>query len=485
MNNYNTQSRPKIHSQQKRVKQTKLKSNNSRRYSTLKPSSSKPSNSKPISKKRMYIDNNGEISLANIRKHSRKHKSNNVSIEIELLKEKHVSKTDFGGYPLDLFFGILFLKMKHKKRFGLPFNMRELITLYSDDIKHNRSFTFIGCMVYKCKDSIINKGLYSSSEEEESSEEESNNSSSSISSNSNSYEIKINLAKNNSNSRTGNSRTSNSRTSNSRTGNSRTSNSRTGNSRTGNSRTSNSIGKMKGGGRPKYTFRKNDFEIELPGRVDITKMVALFNELRKTKRFTAIPLIIRWSCTSNFSGHANILLIDLVKKTIERFEPYGKIHTFDNAEDVVLKTFDSAFSKLIHKSGYTYYKTKRFSPRKGPQFIEEEKVFDVSSNISSEKPGDPEGFCGAWSLWYADLRLSNPKVPRKKLLAKAIKMLKYKNKDSLRAFIRNYATFVVNNRNKFIKKLNIKKHAGTRLTSYVRDLSDKKTAIEQLLKTEK
>ena len=460
MNNYNTQSRPKIHSQQKRVKQTKLKSNNSRRYSTLKPSnskpsSSKPSNSKPISKKRMYIDNNGEISLANIRKHSRKHKSNNVSIEIELLKEKHVSKTDFGGYPLDLFFGILFLKMKHKKRFGLPFNMRELITLYSDDIKHNRSFTFIGCMVYKCKDSIINKGLYSSSEEEESSEEESNNSSSSISSNSNSYEIKINLAKNNSN------------------------------SRTGNSRTSNSIGKMKGGGRPKYTFRKNDFEIELPGRVDITKMVALFNELRKTKRFTAIPLIIRWSCTSNFSGHANILLIDLVKKTIERFEPYGKIHTFDNAEDVVLKTFDSAFSKLIHKSGYTYYKTKRFSPRKGPQFIEEEKVFDVSSNISSEKPGDPEGFCGAWSLWYADLRLSNPKVPRKKLLAKAIKMLKYKNKDSLRAFIRNYATFVVNNRNKFIKKLNIKKHAGTRLTSYVRDLSDKKTAIEQLLKTEK
>ena len=468
MNNYNTHYKPEIHSKQKRIIQRQSKSSNSRKYNsskntthkpsirkhtTHKPSTKKYKTHKPSSKKRMYIDNNSEISLTSIRKHSRKQSSNNVSTEIELLKEKNVSRTDFGGYPLDLFFGILFLKMKHKKTFGLPFNMRELITLYSDDIKHNRSFTFVGCIVYKCKDSIIDKDLYSSSEEEEeSSEEESNNSSSSISSNSNSYEIKINLAKNNSNS---------------------------------NSRTGTSIEKMKGGARPRYTFHKEDFEIELPGRIDIKKMVELFTELRKTKRFTAIPLIIRWSCTSNFSGHANILLIDLVKKTIERFEPYGKIQTFDDSEETVLKEFDKAFYKLIHTSGYTYQKAEQFNPRKGPQFIEEKKVFDVSSNISSEKPGDPKGFCGAWSLWYADLRLSNPKVPRKKLLAKAMKMLKYKNKVSLRAFIRNYATFVVNNRNKFIKQLNIKKHSRSKLKSYIKDLSDKKTAVEQLLKTEK
>ena len=376
-------------------------------------------------------------------KQNKQNKRNNASTEIELIKEKRVSRTDFGGYPLDLFFGILFLKMKHKKTFGLPFNIRELITLYSDDIKNNRSFTFIGCMVYKCKDSIINKDMYSSSEEEESSEEdESNKPSSKISSINNSYEIKVNLA------------------------------------------TTNSVGKMKGGGRPSYTFRKNDFEIELPGRVDIQKMIGLLNDLRKTKRFTAIPLIIRWSCTSNFSGHANILLIDLVKQTIERFEPYGKIHTFDDSEDSVLKTFDIAFSKMIANTGYTYYKTNRFSPRKGPQYIEEEKVFDVNSDISSEKPGDPEGFCGAWSLWYADLRISNPTVPRKKLLVKAIKMLKYKNKESLRGFIRNYATFVVSRRTKFIKQLKVSHHTTTRLSSYVRDLSNKKTAIEQLLKTE-
>ena len=376
---------------------------------------------------------------------------NNASTEIELIKEKKVSKTSFGGYPLDLFFGILFLKMKHKKTFGLPFNIRDLIKLYSDDIKNNRSFTFIGCMVYKCKDSIINKDLYSSSEELESSEEDiSNNSSSNISSLNQSYEIKVNLA------------------------------------------TNNSVGKgapamkggMQGGGRPKYTFRKKDFEIELPGRVDILQLVSLLNELRKTKRFTAIPLIIRWSCTSNFSGHANILFIDLAKKTFERFEPYGKIHTFDDSEDIVLKSFDIAFSKLIDNTGYKYYKTKRFSPRKGPQYIEEEKVFDVSSNISSEKPGDPEGFCGAWSLWYADLRISNPTVPRRKLLIKAIKTLRYKNTDSLRAFIRNYATFVVKHRTKFIKQLKVKQYSDTRLTSYVKDLSDRKTAIEQLLKTD-
>jgi hypothetical protein len=389
------------------------------------------------SRSRSHSRNNAGDNASRKRSRSRSHNErNNGSVEIDLLKEQKVSRTNFGGYPLDLFFGMLFLKMKHKKTFGLPFKIRDLIKLYSDDIKNNRSFTFIGCMVYKCKDSIINKDLYSSSEEVVSSEESSNNNSSNISSVNKSYEIKVKLEATNS------------------------------------------------GGRPKYTFHKNDFEIELPGRVDIQQFISLLNELRKTKGFTAIPLIIRWSCASNFAGHANILLIDLAKKTIERFEPYGKIHTFGDSENVVLKTFDIAFSKMLNKTEYKYYKTNRFSPKKGPQYIEEEKVFDVNSDISSEKPGDPEGFCGAWSLWYADLRISNPTIPRRKLLIKAIKMLKYKNNESLRSFIRNYATFIVKHRTKFIKKLKVKKRIDTRLVSYVKDLSNKKTAIEQLLKTD-
>ena len=138
--------------------------------------------------------------------------------------------------------------------------------------------------------------------------------------------------------------------------------------------------------------------------------------------------------------------------------------------------------QLFAKANMTYYKPSEFSPKKGPQYIEEKKIYHQDSNNTSEKETDPEGFCGAWSLWYADLRMSNKTRSRKKLLKKTIKKLQ-NNDVSLRAFIRNYSKFIINKRKKFLGKLRIGDHHNN-LNTYVSKFNSKKTEIEQMLKTE-
>ena len=66
-----------------------------------------------------------------------------------------VSETEFGGYPLDLLFGIIYLKRKHPKLLALPFDIKELLITYSDDLRDRYPFTFIGCIFYKCHEEII------------------------------------------------------------------------------------------------------------------------------------------------------------------------------------------------------------------------------------------------------------------------------------------------------------------------------------------
>ena len=70
---------------------------------------------------------------------------------------------------------------------------------------------------------------------------------------------------------------------------------------------------------------------------------------------------------------------------------------------------------------------------------------------SIQKKSDPGGFCGAWSLYFLDLKLSYPDYNTEKLLNKAFTALK-NDKNSFRTFIRNYSDFVINQRKKIVKK---------------------------------
>jgi len=71
-----------------------------------------------------------------------------------------------------------------------------------------------------------------------------------------------------------------------------------------------------------------------------------------------------------------------------------------------------------------------------------------------KKIGDPGGFCALWSIWYCDMRITYPSIPRDKLIKKIIKTVKAKN-ISFKNLIRNYSINIINLRDSLFKGLNI------------------------------
>ena len=52
-----------------------------------------------------------------------------------------------------------------------------------------------------------------------------------------------------------------------------------------------------------------------------------------------------------------------------------------------------------------------------------EKIYDAKlkmalmlDELKSDYIGDPNGFCALWCIWWTDIRLSNPNIPREKLV---------------------------------------------------------------------
>ena len=104
--------------------------------------------------------------------------------------------------------------------------------------------------------------------------------------------------------------------------------------------------------------------------------------------------------------HANILIYDFNRLTIERFEPYGD----DGIDDVLDNYLDE---ELTWNTGFKYLRPKDFMTKPGYQLISDE-------GYSSLKPGDFGGFCLGWCIWYLEHRLRNLKVDPKLLNQKTI-----------------------------------------------------------------
>ena len=136
-----------------------------------------------------------------------------------------------------------------------------------------------------------------------------------------------------------------------------------------------------------------------------------------------------------FPGHANYLIYDSNTKELERFDPNGftsgEEYNPPNLEKKLKDLFNSNVQQgMIEK----VYAPLSFCPRKSfqaLQYFEREK-----------KPGDPEGFCGAWAAWYADTRLANPNKSRKQVVEMALD--KFKNdQGSMTEYIRSYSVFIL------------------------------------------
>ena len=177
--------------------------------------------------------------------------------------------------------------------------------------------------------------------------------------------------------------------------------------------------------------------LDLPYKAKDTIKRCISNE---TVRFVIIPMVLT---DPDSNAHAGILIYDKINRILERFEPHGA----DSLRSFEPKLLDSAIEKTMKPiigPGMRYLSPMNITPDLGPQAIAEMKEISFQ--------GDPEGFCMSWTLWYADLRMSNPDKPGPELIHDAIRKINLNNMNYLQ-FIRNYSQSIAAHRDTILDKV--------------------------------
>ena len=181
----------------------------------------------------------------------------------------------------------------------------------------------------------------------------------------------------------------------------------------------------------------------------IKKLITDFNS-DKSKRYLVIPIGIELSN----GAHANILLYDKENNSMERFEPYGSnfppgFNYNPNILDQYLeRLFSNYFTEKINDKDFTYYKPLSYEGKVGFQLL------DTIEYAKEKNIGDPGGFCGAWSLWYIEMRISNPNIERGPLINKLINYIRIKAV-SFRSVIRNFTKKITDIRDDILAQADI------------------------------
>ena len=162
---------------------------------------------------------------------------------------------------------------------------------------------------------------------------------------------------------------------------------------------------------------------------------------------------VTFGFTCKSFGHANNLLMDFKSNTLERFESFGIVKDHCLADKGIDKKIEDLFRTNLRRyapkyANFTYLKPKDIFPKNNIQTLQENedrwKERDVNNN--------PVGFCSVWSIWYIELRVSNPKIKPKKLIELAIDAImeteERRGNGSITDFIRRYSLLIIEEKNK-------------------------------------
>jgi len=164
---------------------------------------------------------------------------------------------------------------------------------------------------------------------------------------------------------------------------------------------------------------KEDYSIKPLDMGHTTKFIEEINNCNR-KRFIPINLGIY---VPGSGSHANIVLIDNKKKTIEQFEPHGKRGEGSELESVskayikITKNLERFFKKNLPQ--YKFISPKDYEPKFGLQVR-----LDAFS-----------GLCVTWCILYIHYRILNPNIPLKKLI-------QYMDKRVTKPFLLRYTRYV-------------------------------------------
>src|SRR3989338_4195419 len=170
---------------------------------------------------------------------------------------------------------------------------------------------------------------------------------------------------------------------------------------------------------------------------DFDRKVRECNE--KTGRFIVIVLYLNYrkKCRERKekitelknNQHINVLIYDKMTNELERFEPLGEIE--EDYYEVKDGKLDNKIMEAL-KGVITidkYEKPIDYCPKIS---FQQKEILEKKAEIENLD----ENLCGYWSLWYLDLKLSNPDIIRKKLVEYAID--KFNTNNSLSKIIVKY-----------------------------------------------
>ena len=150
--------------------------------------------------------------------------------------------------------------------------------------------------------------------------------------------------------------------------------------------------------------------------------------------------------------HANLILIDNILKTVERFEPYGDVYFH----------FGDGLNKMIEEeiSDKLEYKFLFIQPYPGFQIRSDER------NNNIRQIGDPGGFCLAWCFLYLESRIKfnlsgedTIKIINRYIInnfESDFNLYNVKDYNKYMMFIRYYGKYLDENKNKIIKNMGIR-----------------------------
>ena len=135
--------------------------------------------------------------------------------------------------------------------------------------------------------------------------------------------------------------------------------------------------------------------------------------------------------------HSNCIIIDKTTRSIERFEPNTPTlwKDFNNGSEL-----DEAVMNAFKEFKLEYIPMMNTCPY-GFQHLEALEDSEEYVNFG--------GNCAIWTMWYMDLRLSNPLIPRQILVKKAWKELV--KEGAFRVFINSYHDYLLRIAKKEIK----------------------------------
>ena len=163
-------------------------------------------------------------------------------------------------------------------------------------------------------------------------------------------------------------------------------------------------------------------------------------------------------------GHQNCLIIDNKKKTIERFEPHGSESSY-NMEQYDKGLISALMDKLdlssmamysSHPNGhpdskYTYISPIDFCPSDGLQVMEDSDPLNTKLDF--------EGYCYMWSVFYMEMRMTKPDIPRDVLIKKTIQVINDKKGFNFKDYIYDYIyfhSFIINTVENLLKSYSSK-----------------------------